>query len=103
MSQQDHFANHEPSTLQTSPVFEVAMRLPSGGWYVLDDQQPWPTWYLVKTGLKLGRPVRIRDRAGHVTSFSPDGDRLAQALLLLDLFSIPVSDLCGGSTGIGRE
>jgi len=90
-----------PSPLQTSPLIDVAYRLDCGGWYTHPQLEPWGAYWLIETCLDLGRTVRIRTETGHIDQFEPTGDPMARRLLLLDLFSIPVSDLSGLGTDHG--
>lgn len=91
MSYLDSLRQAEPSSLSTTPLFDVTYRIPGGhGWNTHYRCTPWGTWWLVMTCLELERPYRVR--------FSESRAR-ARGRVLLDLFSYRLSD----RSGIGTE
>jgi hypothetical protein len=79
----------EPSPLRTSPLFDVAYQMPDGGWQVHERCDPWSTWVLLKLCAELDRQVAVR--------YSESRARV-RVRVLLDLFSIGLSDRCGQGT-----
>lgn len=90
MSYLDSLRQAKPSPLRTTPLFDVTYPVPGGhGWNTHYRCTPWDTWWLVKACVELERPYRVR--------YSESRARV-RARVLLDLFSIGLSDRCGEGT-----